>query len=197
QDAVGGDQVLDELGVRRPRRCRCRLRGGRPGAADRGHRREGSAGREKPTTRDRAHVDASPHCPPSIQYWARSMGLANHTFRLPSMCWMSRSSMRIREGRPITWGWNIRLKKPPSSYCPSNSSTQISQTSCWLQIPLPAGGLALNPKYMKSSLTQLVGSSIRSPCGVECRYGRSLSLMFVWYTKPCFLRSPILCLLGS
>ena len=76
------------------------------------------------------------------------------------------SSIRIRDGRPMTCGWPMTLKNPPSSYAPSNSSFQISNTSSWLQIPLPTGGTALNPKYTQSSLTHAVGSSTSSPYGV-------------------------------
>ena len=71
--------------------------------------------------------------------------------------------MRTREGRPITCGWPIRLKNPPSSQAPSNSSFQIAKTSSWLQMPLPTGGTALNPKYTQSLLTHEVGSSTSSP----------------------------------
>ena len=83
--------------------------------------------------------------------------------------------MRMREGRPTTWGWPSQLKKPPSAYMPSNSSDQISQTSSWLQMPLPTGGTELNRKKGASLLHQAVGNSTSGPWGVSWQYGRSVS----------------------
>src|SRR3990167_3496630 len=80
---------------------------------------------------------------------------------------------------------------------PSNSSDQISQTSCWLQIPLPTGGAELKRKKGASLLHQEVGNSTSGPSGVSMQYGRSVSSALLWYTKPCFFRSSMVCLLGS
>src|SRR5262249_58139620 len=45
----------------------------------------------------------------SSQNLARSMGFGHHTSFLPRMRWINRSTIRIREGRPITWGCPSQL----------------------------------------------------------------------------------------
>ena len=65
--------------------------------------------------------------------------------------------------------------RSPSAYMPSNSSDQISQTSSWLQMPLPTGGTELNRKKGASLLHQAVGNSTSGPWGVSWQYGRSVS----------------------
>src|SRR5262249_45232973 len=91
----------------------------------------------------------------------------------------------------------MRLKKPPSSHAPSNSSFHTSNTSSWLQIPLPTGGTALKPKNGQSLLHHAVGNSTSSPCGVVWQYGRALSMKFEWETKPCCLSRLMECFDGS
>jgi hypothetical protein len=63
---------------------------------------------------------------------------------------------------------------------PSNSSDQISHTSCWLQIPLPTGGLELKMKKGASLLHHAVGNSTSGPCEVSMQYGRSVSRALLW-----------------
>ena len=65
--------------------------------------------REAPVEPSSTHYCAArPWLVPS-QNFARSIGFGHQTSFLPSMRWMRRSTMRMRDGRPMIWGCPSQL----------------------------------------------------------------------------------------
>src|SRR5262249_52639783 len=126
----------------------------------------GHVDRERPRRRHRATFS---------QCWATSRPLANHTPSWPLMKRMSLRSINNRDGCPIVCGWHVRLKSPPHSYNPRNSSRQIPYTISGLFMGR-LRNVGWNMKNGASSSVHCTGSSTIDVPG--WMYGNTLSIMF-------------------